>query len=369
MAKSPFSLIFSLAIFLLGASFAYGASTTILNSEQESWFNRVNRTILVQPQKNYAPFVFTGSGTNNKIKGLSADYIEAIARKVNGSVAYNSALNFSEIITKTQEGDNGGVVLAISPTEDLERFFYFTDSYVDMPAVIVVRKDFNKKSQIISLSDFNNKDVALTKAYPVESYVKTNYPKVNIVSVLDDQAVLQKLLLGEVDAAVMDLASLSYYTSNDVLSYVKAVGRTGFEYKYSFGVPKTNPELLLVLDTGLKALSDSEKQIMFDKWIKIGDVESLASSSEINQEPKTLSAWLIFFGFVILIIATIVIVGMLRKRQYTSILNRKAKNENLSDVKDELKELQNIHKTLKEEMEYVEALEEDIEKKIHKVEE
>ena len=50
------------------------------------------------------------------------------------------------------------------------------------------------------------------------------------------------------------------------------------------------------------------------------------------------------------------------------LFSRTRKKETVSEVEDELKELQRVHQSLKEEMEHVTALEEDIEKKIHSVE-
>ena len=74
------------------------------------------------------------------------------------------------------------------------------------------------------------------------SVSKDNYQRIIIEPVSDDEVALQKLLLGEVDAAIMDLASLSYYTSRDVLSYVTIAGQTGFEYNLSFAVPSISSE-------------------------------------------------------------------------------------------------------------------------------
>ena len=343
------------------------ASPSILTSAQDLWLNKQNRTISVRPEISNAPFVFVGSGTTKRIKGLSAEYLEAIANKLRVKISYTEPAPLVDILRDTKEGKTD-IVLSLSPTDELGQYFYFTDSYLTMPAVIVTRKDFKSNKKTISLSEFKEKKVAVGNNYPAALYVKTNYPKVIIESVPDDEVGLQKLLLGEVDAAVMDLASLSYYTSNDVLSYVKAVGRTGFEYKHSFAVPKAYPELLLILDTGLRELGDAEKQVIIDKWISVDTVDTQIAEAPQVRELSTLTLWLIFAGFVVLIIATVVTVITLRKSQFRAFFNRGAKKETMSEVKDELKELQMVHESLKEEMEHVSALEEDIQKKIHNVE-
>lgn len=360
-----------IAIFLAIFSFSIISQTKafaeVLTPTQNSWLNKYKRTVSVKPEKSNPPYVFLGSGTSRKIKGLSAEYLEAIASKIDAKVSYEEEASLGEILKEAKELDFGSILLSLSPTEELEKNFNFTDSYLTMPAVVVVRKDFKEKSTVTSLSSFKNKKVAVGEGYPVLSYIKTNYEKVEIIPVPDDEVALQKLLLGEVDGAVMDLASLSYYTNKDVLSYVKAVGRTGFEYKHSFAVPKSKPELLLILDQGLKALSDAEKQVIIDKWIDIGTIDNANNLKEAPGE-NNLHLWLIFAGFIILIVATVVTVITLRKTQIRMLFSRTRKKEAVSEVEDELKELQRVHQSLKEEMEHVTALEEDIEKKIHNVE-
>ncbi len=364
------SLLIIATIFSIAFSGAtvYGAGDkSALTGSQETWLNNQQRTLSVRPTKTNAPFVFVGSGTYVKIKGLSAEYLEIIAQKLNTKISYTEPAPLVDILRDTKEGSKD-IVLSLSPTDELSKLFYFTDSYLTMPAVIVTRKDYKPKKSTVSLTDFNSQKVAIGSKYPVESYVNFNYPKVIIDSVPDDEVALQKLLLGEVDAAVMDLASLSYYTSNNVLSYVKAVGRTGFEYKHSFAVPKSQPELLLILDIGLKSLSDAEKQVVIEKWISIDAQSDLLASGTPGKEPQTLSLWLIFFSFIVLIVATVVTVVILRKTQIKMLFTRSAKKETMSEVQDELVELQKVHESLKEELEHVTELEKDIEKKMHDVE-
>ncbi len=368
MAKNHLLFIGAVASFAVFSSVvAYAVEPSDLTLAQEAWLNSHQRTISVKPERSNAPFVFVGSGTTKKIKGLATEYLEAIANNIRVKVSYTEPAPLVDILREAKEGNND-VLLSLSPTDELGQYFYFTDSYLTMPAVIVTRKDFKPRRNTVSLNDFNDKKVAIGNRYPVSLYVQTNYPKVMIESVPDDEVGLQKLLLGEVEATVMDLASLSYYTSNDVLSYVKAVGRTGFEYKHSFAVPKSQPELLLILDAGLKNLSDAEKQVIIDKWISVDTIDVNINPSSNKESPEKLTLWLIFAGFIVLIIATVVTVITVRKSQFRAFFNRGAKKETLLEVEEELKELQEAHESLKDEMEHITALEEDIEKKMHKAE-
>lgn len=361
-----FALILGLVIF---SGTVVLAQQTLITREQNAWLDKNNRTILVHPQEVDPPFIFVGSGSQKEVKGFSVDYIQAIAKKLNITIKFSEAQPLNRILASARERDDNGVILSLSPSSEREQYLYFTDSYYSTPAVIAVRKDFSSKKSVITLADFSKKKVAVGDKYAVQSFIQVNYPDVSLVSVSDDQGGLQKLLLGDVDAVVMDLASLTYYTANDVLSYVKIVGRTGFEYKHSIGVPKSSPELVLILNQGLKSISDSERQVLINKWmgVSVDDLEAAILARDSKEaNTNTTTPWLIFIGFIVLIAATIIIVLLLQRRNYTTprFLRRRAV---LSDVRDEFQELKIAQEELKEDLAQIAELEKDIEDKMGSV--
>lgn len=364
----PAKLILScfLVVFSLGISVVF-AEQTLISKEQNTWLDKNNRTILVHPQEFYPPFVFAGSGTKRDIKGFSVEYLNLVAKKLNIRLTFSEPAPLEQILSGARER-NDGIILSITPTEEREQYLYFTDSYYTTPAVIVVRKDFSSNKKVITLSDFLDKRVAIGKFYAVNSYVENNYPKIKPVSVADDQIGLQKLLLGEIDALIMDFSSFSYYTQNDVLSYVKVVGRTGFDYKHSIAIPKSSPELVLILNEGLKNISEAEKQILINKWMGDGMPPLVGSISDIEPPtPNTLNTWLIFIGFVILIVATIIIVVLSQKNK-SSRFRFTRKHVMAQEVQEELEELKMARENLKEDMDQISDLEKDIQEKIQKIE-
>lgn len=334
------------------------AQQALLTPEQNAWLDKNKRTIIVHPQESDPPYVFTGSGSAKEVKGFSVEYIQAIAKKLNIKIVFAEPQSLDQILAGARER-NDGIILSVTPTAEREQYLYFTDSYYDTPAVIAVRKDFSSNKKVVSLTDFIGKKVGIANAYAAQSYVQANYPGVNLISVTDDQTALQKLLLGDVDAVVMDFGSLSYYTSNDVLSYIRVVGRTGFEYKHSIAVPKTSPELVLILNTGLKSLSDAERQVITNKWLEIILADPSDTNSADTTSTHTLTVWLVFVGFIIFIIATIIIVLLLRRRSVST------GTKPLHDItQHQLEELRAAQETLKEDMEQVALLEKSIEEHI-----
>jgi ABC-type amino acid transport substrate-binding protein len=340
------------------------AERSILTEEQNAWLDKNKRTVLVRPQESDPPFVFVGSGVTKETKGFSVDYLNAIAKKLDLNIKYSEPALLNQILADAKEGKDG-IILSVTPTFEREKYLYFTDSYYDTPAVIAVRKDFSANKSPITLDYFSGKKVAVGDKYAVEPYIQANYPDVDIVFVIDDQAGLQKLLLGSVDAVVMDLASFSYYTQNEVLSYVKVVGQTGFEYKHSIAVPRSSPELAFILSAGLKSLSDPEKQLIINKWITTSNLD-LGSKSIKTKEGSNLIPWLTFVGFVVLVVGAVIVISVVNKRR-RKIFTHTKDSEVLSELQDEFEELKVVHEELKEDISHIDDLERDIEEKIENI--
>lgn len=342
----------------------------ILSPVQADWLRKHNNTLIVRPEKNYPPFSFVSSSPSIKPKGLSVDYLELVARKVGAQPTYLEAKSRSVIMSEIKSGKEG-IILALSETDERSEYLYFSEPFISIPAVIVTRKDFKLNGKELSLADFNARQVAITDDYAVMDYVKNNYQRIIIESVSDDEIGLQKVLLGEVDAAVMDLASLSYYTSRDMLSYVTVAGQTGFDYKLSFAVPKSMPDLQSILNSGLKEITPSERSIIKDRWItfpvKENPSKGLASVFFIG---RPLWIGISILGSLILAILLAVIIVHNRKyhRYHVASLSKNIdKKVKVAELTEQLEELESANSELGENIQEIKALEKTIQEKIEHI--
>ncbi len=355
--KLPITLALALTI-SLWAPLAL-ADSSILSPEENLWLKERNNTIVVYPEKNFPPFSYENSAGSPQ--GLSIDYIEFIANKLGIKIQYLQARPKSQILDDIQNG-KGDVVTSIADTKDRENFLYFTDNYISVPAVIVTRKDSDQN--IKNINDLTGKKVAIGDKYAVEDFVRQNNPRTIIESMTDDEVSLQQLVLGEVDAAVMDIASFSYYISKQVLNSVKVVGDTGFEYKLAFAVPKDKQILQSILDKGLQQISNNDRKTFDDKWIiapgyQTGDNLSYAAQM---QDFMTSGAFYMLFT---LLVAIAVIVLVRHRHRYGSFRRRR---NSVEELQNEIEELEDTNKDLASELKDIKTLEEDIQNKIKHIE-
>ncbi len=353
------SLVF-LSIFSLISIIPYigNAESTILNQEENLWLKSRNNTIVVYPEKNFPPYSYqNSSGTP---QGLSIDYIELIAEKIGANISYLPARSRSQIIDDVKQVKKGDVVTSLTDTKEREDILYFTDTYVVTPAVIVVRKDLDK-GDTLTINDLTGKKIAIGKDYAVEEFIRTNNPRAVIESVVDDESGLQQVVLGEVDAAIMDITSLSFYLSKQVLNSVKVVGSTGFEYKLAFAVPKDKEILQSILDKGLQQISTNDRQIITDKWVVVpNEIKNTNLFYSYIYENSTTVILYILLCIIILILL------VKRKREFLSSKHHR-KIDVVSELEEEMANLENTSEGLMEDLNEIKTLEKEIKEKIKKI--
>lgn len=362
---------YSIAIIFSLVVFPRVVSAAVLAPDQEAWLIKHNKTLIVRPEKNYPPFSFVSSTPSIRPKGLAVDYLELVARKIGAQQTYLEAKPLATILKDIKSGKEG-IVLVLSETDERDEYLYFSEPFITLPAVIVTRKDYKRDGKNeLTLADFNAKQVAVASGYAVENYIKDNYQRIILEPVTDDEVGLQKLLLGEVDAAVMDLASLSYYTSHDMLSYVTVAGQTGFEYALSFAVPKTMPDLQAILNAGLKEITPSERSIIKDRWITFP-----------TAQPKQEGHWALFSAgtplwmgmsvagaiiIVILLVAMIIHTRRHHRMHIASLSRAQEKQKKLSQLTEQLDELEDANTVLSENMQEIRSMEKTIKEKIEHI--
>jgi ABC-type amino acid transport substrate-binding protein len=268
-----------LVSFFSPISFIY-AKSSLLNSEENIWLDSRNNTISVIPERNNPPFSFNDSSYISQ--GIFIDYIKLVAEKLGAKVEFITPRTRSDIILGMSESKAEYVsTLEVNKSED--QSVIFSDPYSTFPVVIAVRKDYESNGGM-TLDNFNNKSIAVIKDSPLSSYIKQNYPRVVTEEVVDNELALQKVALNEVDAAVINSASLTYLLSKQSMRSIKVVGSLALDSKMAIVVPKGKAVLNSILSKGLKEISAKEHQQIIDKWIYLPNEKNI--KNPISLMPK-----------------------------------------------------------------------------------
>ncbi|MDP2789195.1 MAG: transporter substrate-binding domain-containing protein [bacterium] len=355
MRKSKLSIIFIVVLFFVTTPI-WAQTKDFLSPEETLWLESRNNTIVVFPEKNFPPYSY--QNTSGAPQGLSIDYIELIAKKIGFKIQYLPARPLYQVLEEVKQNQKGDIIPSVTYTKEHEEFLYFSDDYIIVPAVIVVRKDSDIRGNI-TINDLSGKKVAIGNKFAVEEFVRTNNPRIIIESMVDDESGLQQVVLGEVEAAIMDIASLSHYLFKNVLSSVRVVGNTGFEYKFAFGIPKDKAILQSIIDKGLMQISATDRKILADKWITISVQDAKPESMVAKlQNNIGLDGLYILLGLCIIAVALI----LTRRRHFPAPYSRKTYGTD--DLKEEVFELERMNEALSEELKEVKVAENKIQKKL-----
>ena len=334
------------------------AKSDLLTTEENLWLESRNNTILVVPERNNPPFSFNDSSYISQ--GIFIDYIKLVAEKLDIKLDFQTARTRPDIISGMGE-DKSEYVSTLEIDKAQDRNLIFSDPYSTFPVVIAVRKDYDS-SEGMTLDNFNNKSIAVVKDSPIIDYIKQNYPRVVTEEVVDNELALQKVALNEVDATVINSASLTYLLSKQSMRSIKVVGSLVPDSKMALVVPKNKSVLASILAKGLKQIKAQEHQQIIDKWI------SLPNERDNNSFFTTISSNIFIYLMIILIVVIIFFtIVFLHKKSPNFNYRAIAKNNKINDLEKEIIQLESASENLIDELKEVKNLEQDIKNKMQNI--
>ncbi|MFA6010673.1 MAG: transporter substrate-binding domain-containing protein [Desulfobacteraceae bacterium] len=233
----------------------------LLTPAERLWLDENKSRIVLAVETNYQPFVFLGP--KDRITGLAHEYMLLLESKIGVHFKQRHFSSLNDIFEKVRTGDVH-IVNAVTETPWRSNFLTFTDPYITVPNVIIMRKEH---SGSIGEEDLSKMKVALVKDYAVTEHItKKGFVRVpDLVS--DDLTALLNVSFGRSDAAIIDLASASYLISQKNITNLRVVGKASVDILLAIGTPKDEPVLHSILQKGYAAITASERKEILNRWI------------------------------------------------------------------------------------------------------
>lgn len=250
--------------------FLFGMYTNI--HSQEIKLSKQEKEWIIQNRKNiklgiheYPPLIVITKTKPLIVNGISMEYIRIIEKKLGINFKILVFDSWSDLLQKAKNKEVD-VVFAIQKTAERSKYFNFTSPYIKLQNMIVVKKAIKTPNY---LRYFKNKKVAVVQNSAVFDYIKTKYPKIELLAVKDELNALVKVSTGEVNASVGEISRISYYISQELFSNLTVSGSVDFQYEFRFGVNKDLPYLQSSMEESLKTISSGTHNSILEKWIKI----------------------------------------------------------------------------------------------------
>ncbi|MGB5793436.1 transporter substrate-binding domain-containing protein, partial [Poseidonibacter sp.] len=268
----------------------------------------------------WKPFSFLSK--SNSASGISTEYWELIANKLNISYTNSFSDTFNKQLQNIQKKEDD-LIYSIGHTKEREKYSLFTKPYASFPLSIVTLKDENF---IEDASALLNKKVAVGKNFTAHMLLKEKYPNMNFILVNSIEEGLN-YVEDKKAYAFVDIKPVLLYNINKLgFNDLKITGNTGINYDLRFMIRNDYILLHSILNKAIDSISQKEVVNIIDKWNNIHFEKSF---------DYTLF-WQILFVIILILL------GFINR---TLTLNRL--NKTLKDtVEEKTKELNALNKNL-----------------------
>ncbi|WDP90568.1 MAG: transporter substrate-binding domain-containing protein [Desulfobacter sp.] len=243
-----------------------GTAGQILLTEAEKAFIKAHPTIRVANEMDWTPFDFA---ENNTAMGYSIDLLNIIAGKTGLKLTYVNGYSWDDLLDMGR-ARRLDVFPAIWKTEERKKHFHFTTPYMDTPYILVTRRDNHDVGGIDSL---NGRILTGIKGFASTEQVKKYYPDIIVNEVGSAVEGLRLVSYGRADAYLGSMAETNYVIKQHLVQDLKIAGETDLGGRVEspllyIGIRKDWPILLQIIQRGMDAITQTEKQVLHIKWLE-----------------------------------------------------------------------------------------------------
>ncbi|NLU32747.1 MAG: transporter substrate-binding domain-containing protein [Clostridiaceae bacterium] len=264
---------------LIFACFAMAATMTgpcvaagLINwTEEEIAFMERHPVIRIGVDPKFVPYEFIDE--DGEYKGIAADFLSLISERTGLQFQVAEGLTWPEVYDQALSGEID-MLPAISLTSERERYFLFSEPYINFRRVIVTRAT---DTGITDIDDLAGLTVAVQRNSSHHSYL-LGYPKINLSLYDSAETALTHVAHGNERVFVGNLATISYLARINTLTNLRFIAFEGEKQQsLHFAVRRDWPVLADIINKALADISMEEKNAIISRWVGF--------ESEINYGP------------------------------------------------------------------------------------
>lgn len=236
-----------------------------LSPEERQWLTEHMGKIRLAATPSNKPFEYFDE--KDRYRGMVADYIKLLEKKLNFRFELVQAYNLKELL-RMAENREVDVIGAFAGNPARFKHMSFTRPYLVLPSVILVNKSYK---QFLTLKDLQKKgmDLALPKEYAVVDYVHKYFPRLHVQPVYNYLAGLLHVSFDEIDATIITLPQASYYIESKGITNLRVAGYTDYKIYNRMAVRSDMPMLTSILQKGLDRITEKEHEAIYRKWVTL----------------------------------------------------------------------------------------------------
>lgn len=233
-----------------------------LSPEEREYIRNVP-SIRLSSTPNWPPFEMEQE--NGAYAGIAADFIRLAANKVGLDIEPVFDAKWKQHVERLKNGTLE-VAPGLNETDERKEYLIFTKPYLTYYSAIFTRND---RKDIQSLDDLKGKTVALEKGYALARVIAKDHPDINVKLVDTSFDAIQAVSLGKADAYIGNQVVAAYLLKKNTIVNLRAVDlfQVDIPGQLRFAVPKNLPILRDILQKGLDAISQQERDAILASYI------------------------------------------------------------------------------------------------------
>ena len=233
-------------------------------SEDDRAYLASHESIKIGIVKNLSPVEFIDE--SGQFLGINRDIINLISDRT-GIVFDYVAFDTWQQLYQALLSNDVDMLGSITPTSERENLLLFSESYWQMPWVMLHPLYYGRKTK---LEDFYGKQVAIVKGYYLISWLRKKHPLITFKLVDNREQALIALQQERVDGFITTMASATQLLKQEnILTLMISMMEDVSLDKSHFGINKKLPILKEIINKGLLSITEKEKQIIYDKWFTL----------------------------------------------------------------------------------------------------
>lgn len=226
-------------------------------AEERAWLKE-HPLIRVGEDEAWAPMQFSDKG---RPAGISQDYLNLIS-EITGVEFLVEQDEWHSILDKARNRELDMLSCA-RITPDREKFMIFTESYLNLPVVMLSRQEI---SYVDSERDLRKYRMGLLRGYAAEELFRREYPDLGYQTFTNLEEGIQSLISGQIDILIENQQAINYYIAQEGLYGLQIVGELPFTCELGMAVRNDWPLLLSILNKSLKQIDMETRQDILLNW-------------------------------------------------------------------------------------------------------
>ncbi|ALA80767.1 transporter substrate-binding domain-containing protein [Stenotrophomonas maltophilia] len=230
--------------------------------------SQAEKRVLEQPLKigfapNAAPLSFTGG--DGAPSGLASEYLHRLVQ-AGAHLQPESSHDWYEVREKARRGELQAVMGIPADSRYLGPDWVFSQPFISVPNVIVSRVD---SPALLGLSDLQGKRVLLSDPERVRGYVLQQAPQARIMAARSAEQAMQRVLDGEADAYVGNLALVNQLLRSRFQGRLQVAAPAGFNDQLVMAVERRHAALATTFDRLLLQMAPREHEALRGNWLSV----------------------------------------------------------------------------------------------------